>query len=480
MRHLAVLAVLLGVTPVACGSSGPADADPSGVGTSQSDIIGGSLDAMDRSVLELFYATSYPLSACDGNSTCLQGCFDSTSGQACTSGANCICGSGATCTGELIGPHTVVTAGHCTDLTAGGEVSGPGRPALTICSSSADVMAIVEGNTTSDGCNLAIFVLFNNACTTNDTMNTCESGLINAGNYISADSATNPGYEGSVNPPYTATNNNNDIGLLHLASSTLKNGQAEPGILTFNRADLGAACTDLGNLKFVGYGITDPAQGMNAISGVKYDVTHDVRVKDTWHDEEDGAQASPLSTCGAGSGQEPTCSGDSGGPSFNSAGVIIGVTSLGDTGCSEYGQDTRIDAYASWIDGKIASWGDPKNGPSTPADASADAKSCCGVTPGSDAGNRSGVDSSMPGAGGGTAEDAETGRDSPGTDDANASAGAGGSGGKNGGGGGCGVAAMGSLNTERDTTIMSLMFVASLLARRQRRAPNRRGLEEVA
>ena len=86
----------------------------------------------------------------------------------------------------------------------------------------------------------------------------------------------------------------------------------------------------------------------------------------------------------------------------------------------------------------------------------------------------------MPGAGGGTAEDAETGRDSPGTDDANASAGAGGSGGKNGGGGGCGVAAMGSLNTERDTTIMSLMFVASLLARRQRRAPNRRGLEEVA
>jgi MYXO-CTERM domain-containing protein len=469
MRHLTALAVLLGSLPVACGSEGPSDLDPSGVGTSQSDIIGGTLDAMDRSVLELFYATSYPLSACGGNATCLQGCTDLMTGQACTSGANCTCGSGATCTGELIGPHTVVTAGHCTDLSAGGEVSGPGRPALTICSSAADVMAVAEGNPTSDGCNLVIFVLFNNACTTNDTMDSCESGLINAGSYVVADSVTNPGYNGSINEPYTATNNDNDIGLVHLASSTLKNGQAEPGILTFNRASLGAACTDLGSLRFVGYGVTDPSEGMNAISGVKYDVSHDVRVKDTWHNEEDGAQASALSTCGPGSGDEPTCSGDSGGPSFNSAGVIIGVTSLGDPACTMYGQDTRIDAYANWIDGKMASWGDPMNGggPSTPADASADAKS--GNAQASDAG-KSGGDSSASGNAGAASEDADTGHNSA-ADDASGSSGAGVSSGKKGGGGGCAVSATGSGNAGPGTALLSLMFAASFLSRRRKDVP---------
>jgi len=464
MRSLALLAALA----VACGSAGPSDLDNSGVGTTESPIIGGTLDATDSSVLEIFYISTYPLSACNGNASCLKGCFVPSTGQACSSGSSCVCGLGATCTGELIGPHTVVTAGHCTDLTAGGEVAGPGGPALTICSSTSDVMAVASGQPTS-ACNLDVFVLFDNKCTTNDIMSTCEQGLVTAGSYIVADKVINPGYDGSVQPPYTATSNNNDIGLVHLGSSRLENGQAEPGILTFNRAALGAACSDLGSLRFVGYGVTTASAGSSAISGVKYSVTHDVRVKDTWHNEEDGAQADPQATCGPGSGEEPTCSGDSGGPSFDSAGVIVGITSLGDTACMSYGQDTRIDAYADWIDGVMAGWGDPKNGsPATPDAGSADgACGSCRATTGTDSGGGSLADSSVRtgdggnGAGGGSGDGA-----------ADASSGAadatGSSGGRSGGSGGCAVGAAGSGGTEQGLTMMSVTFAVCFLARRRR------------
>ncbi len=463
MRHLAAVAVLVGVLSVACGSAGPTRFDSSGVGTTRSDIIGGTLDATDRSVLEIFYDTSYPVSACSGNSTCLESCIDATTGQACAGGATCSCGTGASCTGELIGPHTIVTAGHCTDLSAGGEIGGPGSPALTVCSSLSDVMAVAGQTPTSNGCNLAIFVLFNNACTTNDIMGTCESRLLGAGNFVIADSTTNPGYDGSALPPYTATHNDDDIGLLHLASSTLQNGQAEPGILTFNRTALGASCFDLGSLRFVGYGVTDPSQGMNAVSGVKYEVTADVRVKDAWHNEEDGAQTSPLSTCGPGSSDGPTCSGDSGGPSFNSAGVIIGITSLGDPDCSIYAQDTRIDAYADWIDGKMAAWGDPKNGASDAGGANGQCAADCGVTTAKDAGSEAAADASVRsahGADGGAADDADTALGLPDAGDSGAS-------GRN-GGGGCAIGAARSGSKERGTMLIPLMFAVAFLVRRRR------------
>jgi hypothetical protein len=464
---LAVAALL----PIACVSEA-SDLDTSVVGTTRSDIIGGALDATDGSVLELLYATSYPLSACNGDATCLKGCLDSATGMPCTSGATCSCGSSATCTGSLIGPRTVVTAGHCTDLSAGGELTGAGRPALTLCSSSSDVMAITSGQPTKSGCNLDIFVLFNNACTTNDAADSCETGLISAGNYVIADNVTNPGYDGSIVSPYTATNNDDDIGLVHLGSPTLHNGRALPGILTFNRTDLGASCSDLGNLRFVGYGVTDPTQGASAIAGVKYAVSRDARVKDTWHNEEDGMQTSPLSTCGPGSGQEPTCSGDSGGPSFNSGGVIVGVTSLGDPGCSTYGQDTRIDAYAGWIDGKMASWGDPKNGTSGALDASADGSQCaldCGMMTHPDASHVSTTDSAVPNVEGGGDGAGQEGGSPLSTTDAGGADGApgfGASGGRS--GGGCAAGATGPDGTEPATTLLPLTFGASLLIRRGR------------
>lgn len=72
--------------------------------------------------------------------------------------------------------------------------------------------------------------------------------------------------------------------------------------------------------------------------------------------------------------------GDSGGPAFDSAGHIVGVTSFGDETCSTIGVSTRIDAYASWIDTTMASWGDPKNGTVVRADSGA-AASDSGAAP---------------------------------------------------------------------------------------------------
>ena len=47
-----------------------------------------------------------------------------------------------------------------------------------------------------------------------------------------------------------------------------------------------------------------------------------------------------------------TCNGDSGGPALMDIGhglEVIGVTSYGDAGCTEYGYNTRPDVFASWI-----------------------------------------------------------------------------------------------------------------------------------
>ena len=291
MRNILVFASLVGLS-VACSSDPSTRGEPRGIGTTKSAIIGGELDSANPSVIELLYLVALPPSGCGGDSTCLSSCHDAM-GQSCSSGASCLCGLGAECTGELIGPRTVLTAGHCTDLTAGGTLS-PNGPALTLCTSPDDVMALLSGTPPASGCTVSALVIFNNRCTTTDTMESCEISLIRGGDYVIADQVINPGFAAHVTPPYTSTNNDQDIGLVHLASATLTNGGAEPGLLLFNRADLGSQCTDLGDLKSVGYGITQPTQGSSALSGLKYEVTHDEKVKDTWHLEAAGSAAGPL------------------------------------------------------------------------------------------------------------------------------------------------------------------------------------------
>ncbi|MGZ4680707.1 MAG: trypsin-like serine protease [Ilumatobacteraceae bacterium] len=336
---------------------------PPQVSVRHSGIINGTVDSADPSVLEIMYVTGYPASACGGNQSCLQGCTDTSTMKACTSGATCWCGMGGACTGELVGPKSVLTAGHCTDLTAGGELSGQGGPALKICSSGADLNNLFGQKATSNGCNLGVLVLFNNKCTTNDTMETCESSLLKNGDYIYADQAVNPSYTQGGSP-------DNDIGLIHLTNNLLANATGEPDILYINRTSLGAKCSDLGQIKFVGYGITSAG---SMTSGVKYTVMHDTKVADGYH-----LRQGQVSGCTAAGSGGVTCQGDSGGPELNAKGEIIGVTSLGDVNCSSFNQDTRVDAYASWIDTTMMGWGDPKNGTfQTPDGGGANACDVC-------------------------------------------------------------------------------------------------------
>ena len=73
-----------------------------------------------------------------------------------------------------------------------------------------------------------------------------------------------------------------------------------------------------------------------------------------------------------------TCNGDSGGPAFLLDGEVekvIGVTSYGDSPCAEFGVDTRLDAYATFIAAAAAT---------TPPSCGADgmcANACPGLDP---------------------------------------------------------------------------------------------------
>lgn len=49
-----------------------------------------------------------------------------------------------------------------------------------------------------------------------------------------------------------------------------------------------------------------------------------------------------------------TCHGDSGGPAFASIDgkdTLVGITSAGDSACKSYGRDTRVDAFADFLEG---------------------------------------------------------------------------------------------------------------------------------
>ncbi|MDP3990634.1 MAG: S1 family peptidase [archaeon] len=97
-------------------------------------------------------------------------------------------------------------------------------------------------------------------------------------------------------------------------------------------------------LEFVGYGYNLNSNQQEISVGVKASVKMRVAKADatTFSYSEEGKN---------------TCNGDSGGPAFlaNGAGkmVVVGITSWGDLLCTQFGVDTRVDAFAQWISQRL-------------------------------------------------------------------------------------------------------------------------------
>ncbi len=199
------------------------------------------------------------------------------------------------CTGTLIGPRKVLTAGHCT--------SGVSASRMT-------------------------FKIGPNADKPEATLRV---------------SAVKP------HPGFSFSTIDDDIGLVTLA----QDAPVEPMkvVIKMESSWVGR------NLVFVGYGVSD---GYNQTgSGLKRSVTMPI--------SEVSATQFRYEVRG-----RNTCSGDSGGPAFykDSAGehFVAGVTSYGDAYCTQFGVDTRVDTYLSFLGLSATPPETPPSTPSTPDD----------------------------------------------------------------------------------------------------------------
>jgi len=133
-----------------------------------------------------------------------------------------------------------------------------------------------------------------------------------------------------IHPQYNASTIKNDIGVLILSSD------APVTPIAINTSM--SASWEGRSLTFVGYGV---ANGVSQTGGgVKRVVNIAVsQIGSTQFAYEDS--------------RRNTCFGDSGGPAFaqDASGnlLLAGVTSYGDQRCQQFGVDTRVDAYRSFI-----------------------------------------------------------------------------------------------------------------------------------
>ncbi len=145
---------------------------------------------------------------------------------------------------------------------------------------------------------------------------------------IAAPEAVIPVASVTAHPSYDAASISHDIGYVTLAQ--------DAPVAPMNVASGMDSSWKGKELTFVGYGITNKN---GAGAGVKRSVVMPIA----------SVSATTFSYQTVG---KNTCNGDSGGPAFAKLGndwVVAGVTSYGDVGCTQYGVDTRADAYASFL-----------------------------------------------------------------------------------------------------------------------------------
>jgi MYXO-CTERM domain-containing protein len=250
--------LLLAILASGCaGGLAPVDAVQEG-------IIGGSLDTGDPAVVLL---------------------FQTVAGQQ----------GGAICTGEVVSPHVILTAAHCT----GGEDPAEAANATWRVYLGADF------------------------------------GQAAARDLL-------PVKEAHFNSAFDVNNltGGNDIGVAILRDPI-------PSTITplkINRTPLTAANLNK-PVRFVGYGLSSVTVDSNGQpdgtgAGVKRQTSTTLtEFNDKLLHFSDGAHE--------------TCNGDSGGPAFMNIGgqdVIVGITSFGDISCSQGGFDTRIDTLTAFLD----------------------------------------------------------------------------------------------------------------------------------
>ncbi len=153
-----------------------------------------------------------------------------------------------------------------------------------------------------------------------------------------------------VHSSYSRTTLRNDIALLHLST-----GITEVTPVPYLPASQALTSADIGsNLNHAGFGYDE-----TRAYGVKLQVDLPLggfgcSVSGCGSAGDATTQISYSQAGGTGGLGIGPCNGDSGGPAFVTRGTttyVAGITSYGDADCDIYGVSTKVDAFASWING---------------------------------------------------------------------------------------------------------------------------------
>ena len=230
-------------------------------------------------------------------------------------------GESYVCTGTLISPTAILTAGHCAVKNA--ECNAPGGPST--CQAAPAAGYVVLGGT---------YPIDSNWNLKSPTWSAEVTSV-----------HPHPGYgSDATGAPFR------DLAVMNIGPIQVHSGSAPQPMAWLSSVDNSVFATGK-TFKAVGYGVTNGQSG--AGTGTKRMVTLAIEGHDA-------------ATFAYGTGSQNTCSGDSGGPAIqtiNGVPTVIGTTSYGDYNCTQTGVNMRTDYDRSFI----AQWAgtSPTPGPTT-------------------------------------------------------------------------------------------------------------------